>query len=326
MKLPRHRGEEPLHVPIVVPTRPLFFACSLGVLGLCTGRPLHAAEQPCLSPRIHLELDDRPEWEAEIPALRARLQALQHVDACAHVTIRTEANGVVVNVTSGGRSATRFVTDPHELVRTVEALVVLPPSLDEPVVAPAESPPREAPSAPPAAVTTHMELAAGASVRLGGSPLTIGGGVAGSAGLVDRGWLLGVSARWELVDDLLSVPEPSGFSMGSGAIGVEVGHRWRIGEFDADALIGPTVALESQEAFGSASNSNEGIGGSALDARLNLKVRASSPASSRLRVYAAGDVEVSPRRIVHKKQLDPELPPLPFWTSGLAVGVLWGAR
>jgi hypothetical protein len=294
------------------------------MLGLCS-RPARAEEQ-CASPLIQLDLQGRPEWEAEVPALRARLRSLEHVDTCAHVAIRAEEHGVLVNVTSRGRSATRFVSEPSELVHTVEALVVLPPPLEEPpAVTPTTAPPRESEpvKSPPA---THMEIAGGASVRLGGNPLIVGGGMATSAGLVDHGWLIGVSARWEFAANFVSLTPPSGFSMGSGAVGVEFGRRWGFGGFNYDVLVGPTVALESQEAYGPSTGKDEGIGGSAIDARLNLKLRASGPSSARVRVYATGDVEVSPRRLFHQKQLDPELPPLPAWTSGIAVGVLWGAR
>lgn len=114
--------------------------------------------------------------------------------------------------------------------------------------------------------------------------------------------------------------------MDSGAIGVELGHRWNIAPVSCDALIGPSVVLESQEAYGPPSVPTEGIEGSALDGRLNLKLRASAPSSSRLRVYAAGDVEVSPHRLLRPKQLNPDLPPLPSWSTGLAVGVMWEAR
>jgi hypothetical protein len=38
------------------------------------------------------------------------------------------------------------------------------------------------------------------------------------------------------------------------------------------------------------------------------------------------DFEGSPARVSSQKHLDRALPQLPWWSSGLAVGVLWGAR
>jgi hypothetical protein len=316
-----------LRVLLFAPSRLRYLACSFGALALAFALRAEAEELPCGSPRIHLELDGKPEWESEIPELRARLLALEHVDPCARVTIRSETGGVLVNVTSGERSATRFVTSPADLVRTVEALVVLPPPApDRTQATPASATPTEAAlRSAPAPSATHMELVAAAAARLGGNPLLVGGGIATSAGLVDHGWLVGVSARWEFAANYVSAIAPAGFSMGAGAVGVELGHRWELGAFSGDALVGPSVVLESQEAYGPPT-AKDGIEGSAIDARINLKLRASGPSSSRLRVYAAGDVEVSPRRLVRPKQLDPELPPLPAWSSGLAIGVLWRAR
>ena len=289
-----------------------------------------------MSPHVHLELAGKSEWEAEVPALRARLTALGHVDACARVTIRAEATGVSVNVKSDSHPATRHLTEPSELVRTVEALVVLPAPIDAvddaPLVDALPAAPRPAerqqPAPPPVhpVFASHIEFAAAASARVGGNPLMAGAGIAAFAGLVEGNWLVGVDARWEFADGYVSAAPPSGFSMDSGAIGVAVGHRSRIGAFACDALVGPTLVLESQEAFGSTPEASDGIGASALDARLDLTLRATGPTSSRVRMSAAGDIKVSPHRVLHPKHLDPELPPLPAWTSGLAVGVAWGAR
>jgi hypothetical protein len=227
------------------------------------------------------------------------------------------------------------LTEPSELVRTVEALVVLPSPVDRadeaPLVDPrpvaAESAERHDASPQPARppLGSHMEFSAAAAARLGGNPLIVGAGLAAFAGLVEGNWLLGVDARWEFADGFVSANPPSGFSMDSGAIGVAVGHRSRIGAFACDALVGPTFVIESQEAFGPMPAS-EGIGSSAVDARVDLTLRATGPTTSHVRMYAAGDIEVSPHRLAHPKQLDPELPPLPAWSSGLALGVAGGAR
>ncbi|HTQ04756.1 MAG TPA: hypothetical protein VMI54_12910 [Polyangiaceae bacterium] len=312
---------------ISLQSSPLIVAGVLTVLGVAFGAAAAESAEPCSGPSIHLELDSEPEWAAEIPALRARLRELEHVDGCARVVIRSAENGVSVDVTSGGRSASRLLTDPAELVRTVEALVVLPPEIAARArVDASEVPPNEPAPAPPAPVPSRMELGGGGSLRLGGSPLMVGGGVAAFADLADDGWLFGVDARWEFADGFVSAPAPNGFDMDSGAVGVGVGRRVQAGSVAADLLVGPTVVFESEEAFGPVAGPSDGIDASALDARIDATVRASGPASSRVRLYAAGDLEVSPRRALHKKELDPNLPPLPAWTSGLSLGVIWGTR
>ena len=50
------------------------------------------------------------------------------------------------------------------------------------------------------------------------------------------------------------------------------------------------------------------------------------PRSSAVRAFAVGDFEVSPARLQSPRYIDRSLPSLPWWSSGLAVGILWGAR
>lgn len=313
-----------LSVSLAFLAAPSIVAPALGGVGV----PLAAtpaAAAPCGSPRVHVELPEPSEWVETIPALRSRLLELHDVDPCATVTIQATSQGVLVSVTSGERTASRLVTEPAELVRTVEALVVLPPAVTPPAkVTALELPPVEPAPVRKDDVSGRLELGLGGAVRIGGSPLMVGGGLATFASLVERGWLVGVNARWNFADGFVSAPPPSGFNMDSGAIGVAVGHRWEAGRLAYDALLGPTLVLEDVEAFGAAGESSDGIGGSALDARIDVGLRVSAPASSRIRFYATYDLELSPSRVAHPKQLDPELPPLPAWTSGLALGFLWG--
>ena len=131
MKLSCGAGEEQTRVDYVAVGRTPDHELPLGGghRGHCYVAGAAEERTPCAGPELELELDSKSDWAAEIPALRARLRELDHVDACAHVVIRAEANGVSVDVASKGRSASRLLTDPRELVRTVEALVVLPPPL-----------------------------------------------------------------------------------------------------------------------------------------------------------------------------------------------------
>jgi len=85
--------------------------------------------------------------------------------------------------------------------------------------------------------------------------------------------------------------------------------------------LGPEVVVESQEAEGPA----DGLGGTASDVRFDLLLRVSVPRSARTRFYAGADADVSPSRLRRTKQLDAGLPALPAWSSGLQIGILWGA-
>ena len=280
-----------------------------------------------MSPKINVVLPSGADWDGATEQLAAHLRTVGNLDRCARVTVRPRGTGVVLEITtSDGRSATRQVDSVANLLRTTEALLELPPA--EPVrrlaekPSPLEVPPPTPPALQPHAPVTHFELGAGGSLRFGGGPLYAGGGVASFAEFVLDRWLLGVSARWDLADAFVNQLTPGDFSMRSSAYGVSIGNRFEFGESSADALFGPTIVLEHEHA----DDSDTEIHGDAADFRLALALRVSGPRSSSIRAFATGDFEASPARIRAQKFIDRSLPPLPWWSSGLAVGVLWGAR
>lgn len=285
-----------------------------------------AAAQECQTPNITISVPADPEWEPAAEDLTEHLRALRYVDQCARIVVRPNDTGVVVEVsTSDGRHAVRQVDSEPALVHTVEALLVLPPPLPAQPGAPspAELPPHDAPPPPRAAsATTHVELGVGGSLRFGGGPLYVGGGAAGFAQFTLDHWLIAVSGRWDAADAFLNEPTPSGFSMQSSAVGVSVGHRLERGTTNLDALFGPSIVLEDEDA----DDGEREIHGAAADFRLALGLRVSGPRAASLRAFAAADLECSPARLRSRRFVDHSLPQLPWWSTGLAVGVLWGAR
>jgi hypothetical protein len=299
-------------------------------LGLAFGACLcelsaRASSDACVAPQINVVVPAGPEWETATAELTSHLRALGDLDKCAHVLVRPSGTGVVLDITtSDGRQASRQVASVAELLRAAEALLVLPPEPVPPPVmrSPAEIPPPESRRSEPAAATTHVELGAGGSLRFGsGGPLYAGGGVTGFAAFALDRWLLAVSARWD-VADVANQPTPMDFYMQSSAVGVSVGRRLELASVHLDALFGPSIVLESQDA----DDVDRDVHGAAADFRLALAVRVSGPRSSSVRAFATGDFEGSPARLRSQKSLDPILPALPWWSSGLSVGVLWGAR
>jgi hypothetical protein len=285
-----------------------------------------AAGDSCLSPKINVVLPPGAAWDGATDQLTAHLRSVGNLDKCARVAVRPRGAGVVLEITtSDGRSATRQVDSVANLLRTAEALLELPPPepvrLDE-KPSPLEVPPPEPPSLRPRAPVTHFEVGAGGSVRFGGGPLYAGGGVASFAEFVLDRWLLGISARWDLADAFVNQLTPGDFSMRTSAYGVSIGNRFEFGESSADALFGPSIVLEHEHA----DEGDTEIHGDAADFRLALALRVSGPRSSSFRAFATGDFELSPVRIGAEKFVDRSLPPLAWWSSGLAVGVLWGAR
>jgi hypothetical protein len=289
--------------------------------------PANAADvDPCLSPKINVIVPRGPDWDRATDELSEHLRTLGNLDKCARVTVRPRGAGVVLEITtSDGRSATRHVHSVAALLRTAEALLEMPPP--EPIrpaarPSPLEVPPADPPPPRPGVASKHFELGVGGSLRFGGGPLYAGGGVASFAEFVLDRWLLGVSARWDLTDAFVSQLTPGNFSMHSSGYGVSIGNRFEFGESSADALVGPTIVLEHEHA----DDGDTEIHGDADDFRLALALRISGPRSSSIRAFATSDFEVSPARIRSQKFIDRSLPQLPWWSGGLAVGVLWGSR
>ena len=110
------------------------------------------------------------------------------------------------------------------------------------------------------------------------------------------------------------------FYMQSEAVGVSFGRRFTLSSVQLDALLGPNIVLESQDA----DDTNREVHGASADFRLGVALRVSGPRLSSVRAFATGDFEGSPARFRATKSLDPILPTLPAWSSGLAVGVAWG--
>ena len=300
-------------------------------LGLALGAGLVAptatgatGADACLAPKINVETPPGAEWQTATADLTEHLRALRDLDKCARVSVRPNGAEVIVDITTGdGRHATRQVDSEAELLRTAEALLVLPPEAPrvDSKPSPLELPPREAPAVRPQTVT-HVELGAGASLRVGGGPAYVGGGVAGFAQFVLDGWLLAVAGRWDIADAFVNQPTPTDFNMESSAVGVSVGRRLEFGNARLDTLLGPSIVLEDQDA----DDGNREIRGASADFRLALALRVSGPRSSSVRAFATGDFEGSPARLRSPKFVDHSLPQLPWWSSGVAVGVLWGAR
>jgi hypothetical protein len=270
------------------------------------------------------------DWQRAIDQVRLRVNDGQDLDRCASLLLEPLGTAMSVRVdTSASRSATRHIGNPQMLVRTVEALLVLPPpvvgshgDISDPKELPGEQDEIVQPVAAPSSVrAAHLEVGLGAGGRLGGSPTYGSGGISGFANLALDHWVLGIGAKWDMVQDLVTMASPSGFNMQTFGVGVALGRRFELGQFNVDAMLGPEVTVESQEAEGAA----DGLGGTASDVRVDLALRASVPRTGKTRFFAAGDADASPSRLRRTKQLDPGLPELPAWSSGIHIGIMWGS-
>ncbi len=287
-----------------------------------------AAPQSCLAPQLDISLPPGAEWQTASSALSKHVHGLSDLDRCARVSVRPDGSGVLLKITaSDGRIANRRVDSVADLLRAAEALLVLPPPERPPIAAvpltasAQEFPPPEPPRVS-ASQSIRLELGIGGALRVGGGPVYAGGGLAGFADFSFERWLLVVTARLDIADAFLNQPTPMDFMMESSAIGASVGRRARVGRVNVDALLGPCVVIETQ----SADDGNREVSGAAADFRLALAFRVSGPRSSALRPFVSADFDASAERLRTRKQLDEALPRLPWWSSGVAVGVMWGAR
>ena len=286
-----------------------------------------AVTTACSGPRVTVTLPEREAWRTLRSDLVEHLRALRDLDRCAEVAVGAAGDLLTLDVTTGdGRKASRQVASEAELLRASEALLTLPPALVQPPPPPLIQSPSELPPPEPERAHTedkaHIELALGGSARMGGAPLFAGGGVAAFADVTLDNWLLGVSGRWDIADGLVTEPSLMDYFMTSTAVGVSLGRRFDLGNAALDALLGPNVVIENQDA----DDQDRDVHGSAADLRLDLGLRVSGPRSSKWRAFVALDAEVSPARVRKQRFADPVLPPLPSWSAGLALGVSWSAR
>jgi hypothetical protein len=255
------------------------------------------------------------------------------LDRCAAIRLEPSGEEVSLRVSlRDGRRAARRVAEPERLLEAVEALLILPSApASEPPPSKADRPPVvdvERPSFAGAAAAAnaikpaHLELGLGAAGRIAGAAAPYGGaGFASFAQLSHRALVVDVTARYDIVDDTITQPSPSGFSMQTIGLGVGIGYRLESGAIDFDTVAGPQIIIEMQDAEGVF----DGLGGRASDLRFDLLLRLSVPRQARTRFFAAADAEASPIRMRKAQSMNANLPALPSWSSGIAVGIMWSA-
>jgi hypothetical protein len=320
-----------------------------------------AAPTACAGPELLLAGEPASSWTNAIAALQTRLREGRDLDRCAHLVLEPVSEAMVLTVvTEDHRSARRRVARPSELLQTVEGLLVVPvaspepppaaeppqepvasstaqPAAPEPLPAPPAAVPEDSirfapmpplPDAPSSVATQHpvgFEIGGGGAGRVAGSPMYFGAGAAGFAQVVIERWLLGASMRWELVNRTLRDEiMPAGFGMHTYAIGVGVGRRVPVGRLSLDLAAGPEVVAETQEMNALSGNGMDGRNES--DVRVSGLVRLSIPQEGKAYIFAAADVEGSVSKLTSASPSDGGYPPLPGWSSGLSLGVAWGAH
>lgn len=271
-------------------------------------------------------------WRDALAVACVDLAAMKDRDATAAIRLVPSGDDVILEVTlADGRSALRRVREPLALRSVLEALVALPPTR-----APAPPPPPREESRPPPPPPSPLrepdvdrpspsvtkasptaELSLSLAGRAGGGARSLA--PTADASLLFGHWQLGLSARWDVAQEM-SAPRADDFEMESLAAGLVVARRMELGRFDLDVGFSPRLVVETQ----SHEIDDDDQTGTATDVRAAVFTRLSYGRGP-LRPFATLDGELSPARVRRKIFLAPELPALPAWSAGLALGVAWSS-
>ncbi len=237
------------------------------------------------------------------------------------VTPDRAGHGAMVTVTDAkGRTVSRHVAGPDELVPTGEALLASP--LEE--AAPAPPPPRVEPPAAPAGPTDpRAQIQALIGPRASGP-----GAIAWGSGLfrvqLPLGpWSLGFWTRYDV-----HLAGPSGpwmyFRTSAISAALSVGRRIVAQPFELRATFDPSIAVVIMEAGSEDVPHPEGAK-PAL--RLGTSLSALVPIAGIFRGVIALDGELAPAGVfggltnIDTRDNPPQLPPVPIYTAGLLLGI-----
>lgn len=290
------------------------------------------ATKVCEESNVKIEGKANERWSEALAHVCADVAAIRDRDPDASVRVVASDDDVSIDVTlSDGRTATRRVRAPYALRGALEALLALPPApaaAPAPTARPSEA--RERPPSPPDGATNIVSStppAAGASRRTAELSLGTAGRVAGAgifslaptaeASLFVGDWMLGLSARWDVVQSA-SAPRAHDFERDSAGVGLVVARRIGARYFDFDLGLSPRLVVETQ----SHEIDDEDVTFSATDVRLGGFTRLTLGHGA-IRPFAMFDVEVSPARLRRNVRLASQLPALPAWGAGLSFGLAW---
>jgi hypothetical protein len=317
----------------------------------------------CLEPRITLDstLAARQDWQAAAQKTRLGLAGQSDIDTCAAFEVTSQPPGAIVRaVLPDGRAAERSLQGPHDLPKTVTALISLPPT-NLPVVAAAPTAVDVAPltavrdrdrAATPVErdVSDARRMAAGFELGLGpasrlayDSRASIAAGVALFAQVRAEDWLVGVTGRASRTINRSEASLPNAAAQRTYALGIALGRRLKHGGLELDLLAETVLGMDRFSFIGSSSV----LDGDADDVGLpptsptaqatapregsitsdsvsaGIILRASIPLSPGLRGYGALDADRVLSRIAVSNTAPNETPTFPTWSAGLSIGVAW---
>lgn len=275
---------------------------------------------------IPLVVDEsvQPVWYQAVRAACDTIGTHGEVDRSASIHMAQRGEDLVVSVRlPDGRSAERRISRSESVAPTLEALVLLPPQREARAEAPAPVhsenaqafSPRPVVAAP--AAPLGVEVGGGMSGRIAGSVPYGSVGAAGFASFRSGRWLLDLGMRWEIIQRPLRT-NVSTLEMRTMAASLAVERRIVDSGPTIDLGAGPSFVFETQ----TFDVSGEEKGGAESDVRIAAQGRIAG-GDAPLRWVLGLDGELAPSRIGRPRRIDETLPPLPAWSAGLLMGVIW---
>jgi len=221
--------------------------------GLCPRGAL-AEERGCPGVTIETDAGFRGHWPDLLERVKTELSARADLDGCARVDLRVAGDAVVtVSVTlPDGRAAARDVTEPDDVLPTLQALLLVPdPPPPTPAAASAATPvapqrdafshetghtKRAEPRATTPARPLGVELSLITGARMGDGRLGLG---AGALSLLElKGWLIGFEGRADSYRALGGSGHKTALELA-----ILAGRRFDLGGVALDLSAGPGLAL-----------------------------------------------------------------------------------
>jgi hypothetical protein len=244
--------------------RPLISAVAAVFSALmCPAALAAAAEGRCPAVTVEADTRVRSAFPDGIDRIQSEFTARPDVDACAHVGLRLRDDGAIeVSVAlPDGRTSSRTVAEPEDVVPTLQALLLIPVPAPAPREEPAETPPLvTAPSTTTArvdepsdskrgAISTEeralgVELSALMGARAGDGQVAYG---AGAFSLIEvNGWLFGFEGRIDAYQTTSGGDPESALELA-----LLVGRRVYFDSVALDLSAGPAVAMKGIASTGS---------------------------------------------------------------------------
>lgn len=289
-------------------------------------REATAEEPPCADPRLEILEPLGSPWEDALRASCKDLPRGPDGDPDAHVKLRPLGGELVLEVRlADGREAVRLVKTADGLPATLDAVLRLPVIAPKPVAAPEPKNVPEKAKAPPVEPARPREPSRGETLGIDAGAV-VGGRIAGSEPYISlsptlfgqlrvKGFALGLSVRWEVIQKSANTHRPE---MNTLAAGLVFGRRIGSIPFAVDLGLSPRIAVVTQTTGRRADEVDHSVA--------DLRVAAFGRAyvgTGPLRFVVETDVELSPADLRNDRRLDATLPLLPSWGLGLSVGAAW---